>query len=281
MNILKKSDPKIIRGLNLSIEMQDITISYNDVGEGSTPIIFLHGFPFDKSSWQPQISYFQKTNRVIAYDIRGFGKSTSGNIKESISLFADDLIYFMDGLKIEKAIVCGLSMGGYILLNAMARFPERFEALILSDTQCLSDSPEMKEKRNQSIKKINENGYPEFAENFVKAVFCAETIKTKLEVVEKIKHVILSTSPKTVIGTLNALAQRWEMCTSLINIAVPVLIICGTEDKVTPLAQSEYLHDNIANSTLHSIANAGHMSNLEQPEEFNRHVEDFISAISN
>jgi 3-oxoadipate enol-lactonase len=125
---------------NLYVDINGITICYDDFGKGLLPIIFIHGFPFDKSSWQPQLDFLRQTHRVIAYDIRGFGNSTSGKEKESIRLFADDLIQFMDALEIDKAIVCGLSMGGYILLNAAFRYPERFEAIVLSDTQCIADS---------------------------------------------------------------------------------------------------------------------------------------------
>ena len=99
--------------------------------------------------WDEQVELLKKTHRVIAYDIRAYGKSTAGEDEQSINLFADDLIKFMDGLLIKKAIVCGFSMGGYTLLNAVSRYPKRFEALILCDTQCIADSSETKEKRNK------------------------------------------------------------------------------------------------------------------------------------
>jgi pimeloyl-ACP methyl ester carboxylesterase len=268
-------------GNGININVNDITICYDDFGEGITPVIFIHGFPFDKSSWQPQIKFLKKTHRVIAYDIRGFGKSTAGKEKQSISLFADDLVKFMDALEINKAIVCGLSMGGYILLNAVNRYPEKFKAIVLSDTQCIADTPEVKEKRSQTISHIMASGLKDFADGFIKNIFCQETLDTKKETVEKIKSIILSTSPVTVTGTLSALAQRWEMCSSLQEISVPTLILCGKEDKVTPLAQSEFLLQNITHATLHSIDNAGHMSNLEQPDEFNQHLAGFIKSCTN
>src|SRR5436190_14766841 len=112
-----------ITGKDISITINGITISYDDLGVGQVPIIFIHGFPFDKSSWQPQVEHLKSSHRVIAYDIRGFGKSTSDTETASITLFADDLIEFMDALEINKAILCGLSMGGYIVLNAVRRYP--------------------------------------------------------------------------------------------------------------------------------------------------------------
>src|SRR5690606_5529571 len=126
-------------GKNLSVNINDFHLSYDDVGEGSEPIIFLHGFPFGKTMWQDQVDFLQSSCRLITCDIRGFGQSTDEKTTLSIELFADDLIQFMNKLKIEKAIVCGLSMGGYIALNAIKRYPERFDALILCDTQSVAD----------------------------------------------------------------------------------------------------------------------------------------------
>ena len=141
-----------------TVDIEGVTISFDDFGKGEIPIIFIHGFPFDKSSWQPQMAFLKKTHRVIAYDIRGFGASITNDEQESIGLFSNDLVKFMDTLAIKKAIVCGLSMGGYILLNAVHRFPDRFEAIILSDTQCIADTEAAKEKRSQSILQIKAEG---------------------------------------------------------------------------------------------------------------------------
>jgi 3-oxoadipate enol-lactonase len=256
-----------------------ISICFDDFGEGETPIIFVHGFPFDKSSWQPQIDFLGKTNRVIAYDIRGFGKSTAGHDKISIRLFADDLIKFMDVLAIKKAIVCGLSMGGYILLNAVHQYPERFKAIILSDTQCIADSAEAKDKRMQTVKKIKKDGLQEFADGFIENIFCQESKDNKKELVESIRNTILNTPPQTITDTLMALAERTETCSALQQITLPVLLLCGSEDKVTPVEQAEFMHRNISNSSLQIISNAGHMANIEQPELFNKHIGEFIANL--
>lgn len=266
-------------GNDIDINLNGITVCYDDIGTGMIPIIFIHGFPFDKSSWQPQIEFLKKTQRVIAYDIRGFGKSTAGSVKTTISLFADDLIKLMDALQINKAVVCGLSMGGYILLNAVTHYPERFAAIILSDTQCIADSDEAKKKRYKTIDQIEAGGLNDFAEAFIKNIFCQESLKNNTELIQKIKNIIISTLPETITGTLSALAQRPEMCSSLNEISIPALILCGKEDIVTPLAQAESLHSSIPNSELYCIDKAGHMSNLEQPDRFNLHLAVFISGL--
>lgn len=271
-------ETKQISGTDFRIQLDDVAICYDDYGEGTTPIIFIHGFPFDKSSWQPQMESMKKKHRVIAYDIRGFGKSTAGEVKLSIDLFSDDLIKLMDALHIQKAFVCGLSMGGYILLNAITRYPERFEKIILGNTQCIADSPEAKEKRFKAIENIKKGGLNDFADGFINNAFYPESMDTKKELVARTKTVVLSTSPEIIAETLAALAERTETCSALKNISVPALILCGKEDKLIPVTQSEYLEQNITNSTLHIIGKTGHLSNLEQPDEFNRYVLNFISG---
>ena len=143
------------QGHNLTLPVYNLQISYDDVGEGSIPVIFLHGYPFDKSMWQGQLDFLQKTHRLIAIDIRGFGESTDEESYLSMDTFGNDLMQFMDKLGLEKAIICGLSMGGYIALNVVKRFPEKFKALILCDTQCIADTPEAKTKRFKTIGSID------------------------------------------------------------------------------------------------------------------------------
>ena len=264
---------------NLIIEINNISLSYNDVGVGDVPIIFLHGFPFDKSSWHSQMDNLKSTNRVIAIDIRGFGQSKDEKTPLSIDLFVKDLLAFMDKLKIDKAIICGLSMGGYIALNAVNKFPERFAALILSDTQCIADTPEVKENRYKTIEKIKASDANEFNENFIKSVFHSDSINTKTEIVEHLRNTVFANSKEIIIAGLTALAERNETCSILNKISIPTLIICGSDDKLTPIAQSEFMHKNIKNSELKIIDNAGHVSNLEQPETFNKHLTDFLNSL--
>lgn len=268
------------KGYNLIVPVNTINISYDDLGEGSVPIIFLHGFPFDKSMWKVQLEHFSSSQRVIAVDIRGFGKSTDEISSLSIDLFGNDLIHFMDALGFEKAIVCGLSMGGYIALNAHGRFANRFEALILCDTQCIHDSNEVIAKRLEAITKVEAEGPGGFNEDFVKKVFHPDSLTEKKELVEELKAVVSANSQHIIAEGLRVLSARSETCSTLADISVPTLIICGREDEVTPLAQSESMQQAIKGAELQVVEKAGHVSNLEQPEVFKGYVQDFLSRIS-
>ena len=271
----------VISGSEINIKIGDATICYDDFGTSEIPIIFIHGFPFNKETWQPQVEFLRARHRVIAYDIRGFGKSTSGKEESSIGLFADDLIDFMDALQIKKAIVCGLSMGGYILLNAAHRYPERFEGLVLCDTQCNPDTAEGREKRFDSIKKIEAEGLGDYADASVKNLFCKNTFDTNKKLVSDIHETILTTSPNAITSTLSALANRSDTCPILSEISLMTLIICGKEDVITPPAKAEILNTGIKNSSLVIIEEAGHLSNLEQVDEFNHALGKFITKTLN
>ena len=262
------------------IKLNDFKISYNDLGEGTVPIIFLHGFPFDKTMWSNQLEVLKANNRVIAVDIRGFGKSEDEITPLSMELFTEDLILFMEELNIERAVLCGLSMGGFIALDAVKRFPEYFDALILCDTQCIADSSEVKEKRLATIEEIKNDGSKAFKEKFVKSVFHTETLTNKPGLVDELRSVVNANSDRVINAGLQALADRSETCSILENITIPTLIICGREDEVTPLAQSEAMHKSIKNSELRIIDNAGHVSNLESPVEFNSYINEFLTTLS-
>ncbi len=193
-------------------------------------------------------------------------------------MFADDLITFMVKLNLQDVMLCGLSMGGFFALNVIKKHPKRFKALLMCDTQCVADTTEIKEKRLKTIEEISMNGKTNFNEAFIKSVFADESLENKKEIVELLRKVVFQNSQHIIKMGLTALAERAETCTSLADIIVPTLIICGKEDSVTPLAQSEFMNKNIKGSIFHIINSAGHVSNLEQPEIFNQIVMEFLAG---
>jgi pimeloyl-ACP methyl ester carboxylesterase len=265
---------------NFTVQVNKATIHYNDEGSSEIPVVFIHGFPFDRTSWLPQYDFFKAHCRVVIYDIRGFGSSlTDSDTQFSMEVFAKDLLAFMKALSIEKAIVCGLSMGGYILMNALKLEPERFAGVILCDTQCNADDGEARQKRAKTIEQIRVKGTKDFADNFIKGAFHESSFDDKKEAIEAIREVILTTTQQTLMTTIKALANRPDTSEVLQALKVPALIICGKQDTVTPPERSQVMHDLIKNSVYKTIDKAGHLSNIEQPEEFNKIVGEFIKDI--
>ena len=265
---------------NVEIIVNNLTVSYTDDGPVEAPvIIFIHGFPLNKSMWNSQIDALKDECRVIAYDIRGYGDSDAGFEDFSMDLFANDLIAFMDKLEISKAILCGLSMGGYIALNAAVNYPARFEALILCDTQCIADSSKAKKNRLLTIENIKENGLEDFAHVSIKNLFAAGSLQTKDSEIAAVSKMILNTPKEIIYNSLNALANRNETCSKLPEIQIPVLILVGEEDEITPPEMAESMYKKINASQLSLIEHAAHLSNMENPFEFNYQIRKFISSI--
>jgi len=255
-------------------------IFYVDVGVSkATPIVLIHGFPFSHEMWDPQIEALQKRFRVIAYDLRGHGKSGVGDGQYTLEFFVDDLLALLDHLKIEKAVLCGLSMGGYIALRTVERNPGRVRGLILVDTQAKADCNEAKLKRAAAIKSVKANGVKAYAEGFVKSVFAPQTFANNKAAVEKIRRIIQSNSSLGICGALLALASRTETTEALSGIKVPTLILVGEHDALTPPSASQEMRNKIPNSEIHVIPNAAHMSNLENSKEFNKQLLDFLGRL--
>lgn len=244
------------------------------------PILLIHGFPFSHEMWDPQIEVLQKRYRVVAYDLRGHGQTGFGDGQYTLEFFVDDLIALLDFLKIQKAILCGLSMGGYIALRTVERNPERVSALILADTQAKADSNETKVKRAAAIKSVKVNGVRAYSESFVKTAFASQSLEEKKDVVEKIRRIIQSNTSLGICGALLALVGRTDTTAALSAFKVPTMILVGENDALTPPAASQEMHSRIADSEIHVILNAAHMSNLENTEEFNRHMLNFLNNLA-
>lgn len=261
-----------------NIQANGINVSYVEEGVSTgVPLIFIHGFPFNKEMWSAQLTALSDSHRCIAYDVRGHGNSEAGAAQFSIPQFADDLFSFLDALKIDKAIIVGLSMGGYIALHAIKENPARIAGLLLCDTQCASDTQEGRDKRKKTIAFIQKNGLEVYTEESLKNLFAPASFQSKKEVVQFIRNTILKTRPESICLTLQALADRAETCSLLGQINVPVLILVGKEDKITSPEVAEKMHGLINKSELKIIDNAGHLSNLENPEAFNEQAKSFLS----
>lgn len=230
--------------------------------------------------WKTQIALLSENGfRVISYDLRGHGKSDVGDGQYTIELFVDDLIALLDYLKITKTTVCGFSMGGYVALRAIERNPERFNAMILCDTTPSADSNEARLKRASSIKLIKKDGVKPFAEGFLKAVFASLSFSTKQNVIDETRKMILSNSPVGICGALLAMAARTDTTEALSKIGVPSLVLVGEHDIITPPAAAKTMHDRIQNSKMHVISGAAHMSSMENPNEFNEHLIEFLKNV--
>ena len=242
----------------------------------SESIIFVHGFPYDHNMWQDQVDDLCKNYLCVSYDIRGLGDSPAGDGQFTMESFVDDLEKITDELKLEKPILCGLSMGGYISLRAMERIQNKFGALILCDTKSTADDDEGKLKRAVAIKQINSGKFYEFIESFVLNCFGEKFVKEKNEEYRKVIESSKQNNPIGVKGCLLAMTGRTDTTESLSKINLPALIICGSEDKLSPPDVMKSIADKIPNANFVLVEGAGHMTPIENPQSVNKAIRDFL-----
>ena len=260
--------------------LNDCAIDYSEHGmPQGLPVIFIHGFPFSKEMWEPQMNVMPNFIHSISYDVRGHGASDVGDGQYTIELFVDDLLALLDYLLIKKAVLCGLSMGGYIALRAFERHPDRVSGLILCDTKSTADTDAAKIKRASTMKEVKIHGSQIFAADFIKTIFCEKTFETKPGVIAYINQIICFTTPRGICGTLLALASRTDTTPVLSSIHIPTCIIVGAQDHITPPSDAQSLHRSIAGSELHILPEAAHMSNLENTQGFNETIINFLKKL--
>lgn len=244
-------------------------------------MVFVHAFPLSHKMWDGQVEYFKNNYRVITYDTRGFGESYEDNGYYTIESHADDLFSIIDELKISKPIVLGLSMGGYILLRATERGQDMLNAVVLCDTRAEADTNESKLNRAKQIKQIRAGGRNDFLKAFANLLLGESTKKDqdKTSVVKVVRAIMDEQKDPAIEGALLTLSSRADKTDFLEKIHIPVLIIVGQEDKLTPPDLSVSMNKKIANSKLSLIPQAGHLSNIENPQAFNKSVEEFIKNL--
>lgn len=251
-------------------------IFYTDIGEGM-PLVLIHAFPTDSRLWEPQQEPLKKYFRVITLDLWGFGKSALVDGKAvTMTKYADEVNELLDELHLSKAIIAGESMGGYIALAFLERYPDKVAGLILSDTQSIADSDETKVKREVTAQDVLNNGTHTFINNFMpKALSPNASEQTKVFL-----RSILESEPAVAIASASrGMALRKETSTVLAHSTVPILIITGDQDGLISPAQSQEMHLLAKNSKLVVLENVGHLSSLEQPQQWNEAVINLFSGL--
>ena len=258
--------------------INDLSVFLNGDSKNQS-IIFVHGFPFDHTMWQAQIAELEKKYFCVAYDIRGLGESPASDGQFTMESFVDDLDAIKTKLKLDKPILCGLSMGGYISLCALARMEEKFSAVVLCDTRSEADNNEGKLKRATAIKRINDEGLALFTKDFITNCYGDfYKINYKFDFENRIAK-SSEFNPVGVKGSLLAMLSRTDTTDYLNKIKIPTLVICGEQDALTPVPVMQAMAKNINKSEFVVIKNSGHMSPIENPKEVNEAIQKFLNKL--
>lgn len=263
----------------MNVILTDFSMSYTDAGQG-TPLVFVHGYPLNRQMWQPQIEGLSGHARILAPDLRGHGDSQIVPGGYSMDLFAADLDSFLEALNIqEKIVLCGLSMGGYVAFAFFRKHAHRLRGLVLTATRAAPDSPQARLGRDQSIRTAVEQGVEPIFESMAPKMLSEKTVSGQPLMLETAKSIMRRTPLETVINDLEALKARPDSIPTLAQINIPTLIVHGADDQIVPLQEAKEMNDRIAHSRLIVVPAAGHLLNLEQPEIFNRSVQEFLAEL--
>src|SRR5689334_10799964 len=261
------------------IRVADIQLAYTDTGIGQS-VVLLHGYPFNRSLWNEQVSALSNRYRVITPDLRGLGESDSRPGAATMNRMAQDVAELLDQLEIWRAVIGGLSMGGYVALAFYKQFPSRVRALVLADTRAQADTEEGKQTRLQQAEKAIAEGMAGIADAMLPKLLTPETVSKRPEIVKRVRDMMLKTKPEGAAGALLGMAEREDQTPLLAQIACPTLIFVGREDPITPVRDSEKMNREIAGSRLVVIDHAAHVSNLERTEQFNDELVQFLNSLS-
>jgi 3-oxoadipate enol-lactonase len=256
-------------------------IGYDDQGEG-IPVVMLHGFPHDRTLWAAQRVALAPQARCIVPDIRGFGYSSTHG-PYSMDQYADDVAMLLDWLRIEQAVVCGLSMGGYIAMAMWRRHPDRVRGFVFCDTKAAPDTEEGKARRDEFAAQVKRDGTRIVADAQITGMVGSATREKRPEVVAALRAMMGRQSAAGVIGALQALRDRPDSRGTLQTISVPSLVIVGEDDALTPIKEARVIAEALPSAArvrLEIIAGAGHVPCLERPAATTHALSDFLATLA-
>lgn len=262
-------------------------VRYFDAGQGR-PLVLLHAFPLSADMWRPQLEAPPPGWRLIAPDLRGFGGTTrdvslpAGRLEApatAIDDYAADVLQLLDALELDRVVIGGLSMGGYVAFGVVRRAPGRVEALVLADTRSEADSGEARANRLAMLETIGRDGPRGVADAMLPKLLGATTLATRPEIAQEVRRFIEANGQAGLADAVRCMMDRPDSTPLVAGLACPALVVVGREDIVTPVALHEELCARMRQATLAVIERAGHLSSLEQPQPFGEALARFLAAL--
>ena len=253
-------------------------VAYTDRGEGP-PVVLLHAFPLSGAMWEAQGAALEGQWRLVAPDYPGFGRSSHTPAQPDMRYYAERTSDLLDKLDLESVILLGLSMGGYVAFECLRRFPERISALVLANTRPDADGEEVRETRYRTALRVSEEGVEVLVELQMERLLSETTRRDKPEVVERVRQMILQSTPGGAVAALGAMRDRVDSTPLLPEIRVPTLVVGGEDDTISSPEVMAAMAERIPDARHRVLADTGHLSNLEAPEGFNTVLRDFLHSL--
>ena len=259
------------------LDTRDVNLFFNDLGNG-LPLLCLHAYPVDSTIWRAQYP-LAASMRLIVPDVRGMGRSEAPVEPPLMDVLAEDVVALLDHLAIDRAVVMGLSLGGYVALALYRRFPQRIRGLIFADTRADADTAEMRERRLRAAAGLRKDGVTAVL-GAIPMMFGTTTKGAHPELIAEEEHHVAEADAEGLALIQLAMAERSDSTDLLSQIAVPTLLLCGEEDPASPPDTMRAMAEQIPNARFALIPAAGHYSPLENPAAFNREVEAFMRGLA-
>jgi pimeloyl-ACP methyl ester carboxylesterase len=294
-----------------------ITVAYDDVGKGDNVLVLVHGHPFNRAMWRPQMEHFSRrrprfesenssesvveterepevdpisvpprifedddeyedegeslrTWRAIVPDLRGYGESTVVSGKTTLDIFASDIAGLLDKLGIQDVVICGLSMGGQIVMEFCRLYPERVRGILLAATFCRAETEEGRRQRAAMADRLLKEGMAPYAEEVLPKMVTPANLIALPGVADQVRGMMRGTNPNGAAAALRGRAERPDYAETLARLDVPALVVVGDKDAFTTRAEAEQMTTLLKGSELVWIEGVGHMPNLESEGEFNK-----------
>jgi pimeloyl-ACP methyl ester carboxylesterase len=254
-------------------------LKYDDQGKGLA-VVLLHGFPLCRQMWAPQVTALTDAGyRVICPDLPGFGESPSLTGPASMSSYADAVIELLDELGIEQAVIGGMSMGGYVLLDLVERYWHRLLGAMFLVTRAAADDTAGKQKRTMMAEQVKCGNVLTIPEAFVPVLFAEKTARDNPLLISQVRQWVEATSPAGLVEGLLAMRERDDSVNKLPAFNLPALVVGAEKDLAVPVEHSRALAEGLPDAALKIVPSAGHMANLEQPEMFNEALLGFLATV--
>jgi len=266
------------RARSIRVHAGDAELAVAVRGEGA-PLLFVHGFPFDHTMWRHQLGSLDGWRR-IAPDLRGVRASTAPRAGYTMARYADDLAAVLDALVIERATVCGQSLGGYIVFELLRRHPDRVGALVLVATKPDADTPEGQRARDQVVAQAEREGPAAFADGMLPRLLGRTTRATRPGVAEAVRQMAGGWSVPGMVGAQRAMRARPDSTETLRGLRLPALVIGGEEDEIAPPPVVQAMGALILNAQVEIVPGAGHVVPLERPADTTRALAAFLGRLA-
>jgi 3-oxoadipate enol-lactonase len=263
-------------------EAHGIRVGYDLYGEGAATLVLFHAYPFSRGQWRAQAEALARSLalRVVTLDLTGCGESSDSAEVITVERMADDARTLLDALGAGRpghpAIIGGLSLGGYVALASMRRYPERVAGLILADTRATADTPEGRAGREATAQFVMQNGPGALFDRDASKLLSNRVITRRPEIVTQARALAENNTSSGLAAVARGMGQRPDATPKLPDIACPTLILVGEQDAITPIADSRAMFERIPHADLEIIEDAGHLANLERPDLVTDRIATFL-----